>query len=327
MSDPEAAILKLPDELLLEVAKDVDVIGLRGLSLTCRRMQPIAQEALIRNATLSPMHIWKLVETLRNQPGLVMALTHLRLGPVTYQQTFDMREISKAHETQADHSSCCEIMPELYLQADKSASEDGPAQAIDFYSAGVVVLVALAKGLQTISTGTSVIDTTTIMGSLFCENNESPSRSYEPARLQLKARLEELNIIMDTWRERYSSASIRSTRKLSPPLYMDLSQFELLKRLTIPFGKIQRIIIAQPSSLLGWMGPAPMLPRSLETICVTNIGLSFDVAWFEKLLDFISALPTLRKVEMQFHFNLLSTAWYYVLLVMADRRFLPYCKD
>jgi hypothetical protein len=306
MSNPEVAILKLPDELLLEIAKDVDAIGLHGLSLTCHRMQPIAQEALIRNSTVSPMHVWKLVETLQTHPGLATALTHLRLGQITYEQALDMMEVSEAHRVQADHSSCCDIIPGLYLQADKLARQDTQTQVDDFYSAGMVVLVALAKGLHTISTGTSSIDIVPIIEPLSHKDDEFTSSWYKQARSQLEARLEELNVIIDPWR--YRPGLAMSAGASYPPSFMDLSRFGRLKRLVIPHEKTDYVCSDQPSAPANWIDPAGVLPHSLESICLTGIG-DLDVAWFAKLLGGISAHPNLLKVEMQFHCNLTSTAW------------------
>ena len=44
MSQSGIAILRLPDELLVNVAGGVDIVDLNVLSLTCRRIRPIAQE-------------------------------------------------------------------------------------------------------------------------------------------------------------------------------------------------------------------------------------------------------------------------------------------
>jgi hypothetical protein len=80
------------------------------------------------------------METLQTHSGLTTALTHLRLGRRTQDHATDMLETSKALEVQADHTSCCDIIPRT--------------QVDDLYSASVAVLVALARGLQTIFTET-----------------------------------------------------------------------------------------------------------------------------------------------------------------------------
>jgi hypothetical protein len=51
-------ILNLSNELLLQVGLYFgDASSLQSLSLTCRCLRPVAQEALIRTATLSPRNI------------------------------------------------------------------------------------------------------------------------------------------------------------------------------------------------------------------------------------------------------------------------------
>jgi len=83
MSQSTTAILRLPDELLVSITGGVETVDLHALSLTCRRMRPIAQEGLIKRATVEPANLWKLNAMLRIHPDLVTSFTHLRLGPMT----------------------------------------------------------------------------------------------------------------------------------------------------------------------------------------------------------------------------------------------------
>jgi hypothetical protein len=320
MSDPEAAILKLPDELLLDIANNVDVISLHGFALTCRRMRPIAQEALVRNATLSPINIWKLVETLQAHPGLAIALTHLRLGPMTQEHAINMIETSEAHETQADHSTCCDIIPGLYPHTDKSASKDSKARVDNFYSAGLVVLIALAKNLTAISTGTNSIDTIPVMRILFNNDNASTLCWYEQARSQLEDRLEELNVVIDPWLDRH-----RLPLSRCPIQPMNLSHLGRLKRLVAPPANIYSLQ-DKPGN---WTpsDPCRVLPHSIESIRLTRISADFEVRWLSSLLRFVNSCPGLREIGLQFPYNTLSTAWYICASYQAGQRFLTLLQE
>jgi hypothetical protein len=326
MSSPEAAILKLPGELLLDIANEVDVIALKGLSLTCRRTRPIAQESLVRKATLSPINVWKLVETLRSRPGLAMALTHLRLGPITQVQYDHMMDTSEAHKIWKDHGSCCDIVSELYPSKDEPSSEYTEARVSDFYSTGMVALVALAKGMETISTGTDAIDTLPLMKTLFQVYNESESCWIEQVRSQLEGRLEELNVVIDPWMEKHLMRCRMSVCGSYTHSAMNISCFGRLKRLVIPYRKLDcvsnNLHQYQQGFLMWTMDPTLVLPHSLESISLTNLDVFFDVAWLSKLLGCFNIFPNLRKIETQFYYNMLSTAWYIRTLPQGGQKFL-----
>jgi hypothetical protein len=333
MSNPEAPILQLPDELLLDIAKDVDVTGLHGLSLTSRRMRPVAQECLFRKATLSPINVWKLVGTLQSRPGLAMALTHLRFGPITQVQRIDMMRISELHEMQSDHSLCCDIIPQLYPQKDEAAKEHTQARVDDFYSAGVIIIVALAKGMETISTGTVAFNAIPVMKTLFHDQSTVTSCWHEQARSQLEGRLEGLNIVVDPRLESYVSGRRMSAGDPFPCFYIDFSRFELLKRIVIPYteiGKVSNHLARaphQPNYSSDWKDPGSMLPYSLESITLTQVEAFFDVDWFSKLLGCVNLLPNLRKIKMRISYNILSTAWYIRASPQGGRKFLALLRS
>jgi hypothetical protein len=94
-----------------------------------------------------------------------------------------------------------------------------------------------------------------------------------------------------------------------PLPFMDLTRFGRLKRFVIPYQKIVYVLPYQPSASVNLIGPASMLPHSLKSICLTGIG-DFDVTWFAELLGCISTRSSLLKVEMPFHYNLISTVWW-----------------
>jgi hypothetical protein len=68
-------LLYLPDELPISIAHHVDCNGLLALSLTCRALRFLSQEALIsKEITVSEKNIWKLIHVLHKRPDLANAL-------------------------------------------------------------------------------------------------------------------------------------------------------------------------------------------------------------------------------------------------------------
>lgn len=51
-----------------------------NLSVTYRRLRWVAQEALVRTATILTKNAWKLIETLHDRPELVRWLSNFRLA-------------------------------------------------------------------------------------------------------------------------------------------------------------------------------------------------------------------------------------------------------
>jgi hypothetical protein len=82
-------LLKLPDELLLQVSHSIDGVGrnqdLRHLALACRRLRPIAQEALVCNAVVTPNSIRGFLKTLSHHTEHVAKMGgKLQLHAVDY---------------------------------------------------------------------------------------------------------------------------------------------------------------------------------------------------------------------------------------------------
>lgn len=74
------AMLKLPDELLLAIALELDPLAIKCFSLTCRRLRPVAREALIRStAPVVLYNVWVLFDELQ-QYDLGHKISHLCLG-------------------------------------------------------------------------------------------------------------------------------------------------------------------------------------------------------------------------------------------------------
>jgi hypothetical protein len=64
-------LLKLPDELLLSIARKLPRnVHLCRLSLVCRRWQVVAQEALVKDVSLPPYGMRELTRTLCDRPDL-----------------------------------------------------------------------------------------------------------------------------------------------------------------------------------------------------------------------------------------------------------------
>jgi hypothetical protein len=304
MSRSETTILQLPDELLVNVTDSVGITDLHALSLTCRLMRPSAQEGLIKRATLVLENAWKLMAMLQNHPDLIASFTHLRLGPITESASRDIleshsaaRESSKKHEehsiSDADASSLCvfERMTALLTIAHS-------LKAVSMSAMSVV-------GFQSLEASRTLFD---------CHNNPTTrpvNRSVEQARSNLHARLEEINIKADP------CTVIPPTSLIMSLTFSNLSS---LKRLVIPYeGLFQRQWIHDGGAVrctiydLGKTEPHQILPPSLESLHAsfdTYGTLYLDVQWFDKLMSDDVNFLRLRKVQLQYPYNLISIAWH-----------------
>jgi len=241
-------ILELPNELLLEVALDADVTGIQGLSLACRQLRPIGQEALLRTAVVPLANIWKLACTLQERPDLAKSFTHMRLGGCT-RATCD--KINTAIEKQcleaaldgAKWNAYCDTLVQSYpaVQGYRLEMEKDPS-GISF---GVFALIAvLAPSLKALILHRDAVDGVNYMRNLLA-NNGTDSRVAIPERRQqasslLKSRLESFEI----WGEGqllsapHAMSNRNSTLSVLSAQYVSLAGFNQLKRLVVPFNRI-----------------------------------------------------------------------------------------
>lgn len=329
MPDPDAALLKLPDELMIEGAKNVDVTSLHGLSLTCRRTRPIAQEALIQQAIVSPLNIWKLAKTLHVHPRPGAALTHIRFRPMTEKTSIAMANTSEIQSMQEDHKPCYRTIMDSYGKVNKAILDGGDLSDSDFSSAGMAILMALAPGVRSMTIGTNVIQALTVME--ICLRNGGASRLsairdwFEQARSQLESRLSELIVIYeDAEVTSYQlSSGIYRQELVRPALYLSLSSYGQLKRLVVPYQKIGwQTSALSTSTSFEQSDPAQVLPQSLQFIRLIMDGRRLRVARFDKLFD-PTVLPNILQVELQFSHNMLSSAWEISMSFVYRKEVLP----
>lgn len=300
-SHSKAAILRLPEELLVHITEDVDITDLHVLSITCRRIRPIAQEGLVRRATLPLKNVWKLVDLLQAYSTLVISFTHLRLGPISEDAARSIvsnhNAAQRPHMIHGDYSICDTAFKESRCT-----------------SAGMKVLLTLAHGLKCVSMGTVSSHSFDLLNACILTGTDTYStevamHSYEKARSDLQARLEEVNVDPD-----HPDAFPATSLVMS----LHLSECSKLKRLVIPY----RTLFKRPGDRLlseftpcrlvehrYYTEPHRILPPSLESVHIIFGTVSPDVRWLDRLILNEVGFPKLREVQLLFKQNLLSAAW------------------
>ena len=317
MSALAVALLDVPNELLLNISQRVDRDGLLGLSLTCHHLRTVAQETLIRTATLSPKYVWKLVNTLMVQPGLSKALTHLRLGEMN-QDTYDATQRLEADRKVAMRYKEDLAYQAVLRQAYGSGIRKDDMKSLDLASSGLIVLFALATNLRSISSGTNCLSHIPLLRDVFRNNGAVPSKQipalHDRFRTYVKCQLQELDVTLENHIYSYYAAFGGQTPYA--PMYLQSAGFQQLKRLVAPYSQI----VSEP--LVEWMDGGiqnrydtratysiAVLPRSLTSVCLTYENFSeVPSGWLDSL--FVEAhFPNLRDVELRSRRTLWATAW------------------
>lgn len=84
MSTQCSSFLKLPDELLLSIARSLDTNShLCQLSLVCHKLRHVAQEALIKEVSLPKCGMRELIRTLCDRPDLCDKINSVDLDDYT----------------------------------------------------------------------------------------------------------------------------------------------------------------------------------------------------------------------------------------------------
>ena len=307
MSASAVALLDVPTELLLNIAQHVDRNGLLGLALTCHRLRTVAQETLIRNVTLSPKNVWKLVNTLVVQRGLSKALTHLRLGAMN-QDTYDAM-----HRLEADGQAAIRYKEDLAYravlrQSYGSGIGEDDMKSLDLASSGLIVLFALATNLRSMSLGTNGINRIPLLRDVFRNNGAAIPSQIPPLhdrfRAYVECQLEELEITLEGTIYAYCADS--GVQKPCAPIYLQFPGFQRLKRLVAPYSQI----VAEP--LVEWMDERiqnrydtrptysiAVLPRCLMSVCLTYDYIDeCSSEWLDSLFV-LAYFPDLRDVELR----------------------------
>ncbi|KAF2123376.1 hypothetical protein P153DRAFT_362076 [Dothidotthia symphoricarpi CBS 119687] len=320
-------VLKLPDELLLNIAlqpgfpEGAIVPSLRALSLTCRHLRPIAQEALIRTATVSIEHIWRLSELLGTQPSLAsdrcdaMMIAYSR-GPALAEQCYQ---------------TFCSITKDVRsLFNFEKRMKNSSLREEDFYSIGLLAVIAQSPGIRKLSLGSNFLDLLPMVtGVLDHERFLSEiliSESYQQAQASLEARLEDLEVIYEQPIYNLSGTRLLSINDVSCLEQLNLRRFKHLKHVVIPFAYLADEGMRQ-ASLDYYFFPSihgtdfsTILPPSLESVMFSfdDTHKMMDTLWFDNLILSTTVFPCLERVGFQFELNVLSTAW---LLCSRNSRF------
>ncbi|XPS68878.1 hypothetical protein M3J09_001157 [Ascochyta lentis] len=238
-TDSQSRLLMLPDELLLEVALRVDTRGTKGLSLACRRLLPVAREALVHNAVVTPKYIWGLVDMLQKYRVLAKLKSHLRLGKITREDAATMREVEdhvRTNMTPEGFEVCCNVIRDGAKAAALGDVEDWVRafkEGGDLTSLGLSLVLAMCSDLDSVSLDISSIDRLHVLSSAFLlfpltTRNSSPLWHRHVLKL-LQARLKTVEIGGDSE---------------SPRGDLHVEDFLHLERLVAPFTRL----VAQPGS-------------------------------------------------------------------------------
>lgn len=322
-----ANLLDLPDELLLEIGMSIDAFGLRRLSLTCRRLRHVGQEALIRTAVLPPRNIWNLTDTLRTRPDLANAYTHLQLGKLN-QSAHDAIAKSFAgfseclsYESWSDYR---EILTHTHPVGNDTERLLNPTTVDEYLSVGLAILIALAPRLKGLSVDTNAIDCVSTLSKTFRNKGglHGPPTLGEGWQELVKGRLEaQLRLLeVDTSEHILFKTSLAVNggvghEKCYEEMYLDLARFRQLEQVALPYWRIA----SEPRSF-DWNGmgstrsyheyskPGKLLPASLRLFRLDFVGYGahFIPTWIDTVF---CDLPNIRHVEVRFEQNVLSTAW------------------
>lgn len=291
MEHPDTVLVGLPPELLLRIASNMEIMELKTLSLTCRHLREIAQETLIRKATVLPAGIWTLVRFLERRPGLVAPLTHLRLALGTSEQNRSMSDDHEHNAQTSDHASCNEV------------------KSLDCHAVAMATLFTLTRGLKKISLDTTTMIHAAMLMSCVDTDYDLPGSlkpTYDEAGAHIQGQLEEITVHLETW---------ENPNNIHFDVCMDFSCFSNLKRLVVPCWTLAKnITLSRPNNSLpkipeqvAVLGDA--LPKSLESACFLVEPSRIFWEWYSLLILCQDGFPKLREVEFKFQYNVLSIAW------------------
>ncbi|KAF2240190.1 hypothetical protein BU26DRAFT_611828 [Trematosphaeria pertusa] len=279
------ALLNLPDEILLEVAKSVGGISydrqntLRNLTLTCRRLQPIATEAILEHPVVNISAIHDLVRVYFANRIIAQKTKSL--------EVFSFRLIRHVPEFSTELKESCHALIREYdvspgyklLWLQDLASNDKTAY--------MAVLIALLPGLEDLRFGPNVLRDLAILSKLFCDRTVltpgcSPpcwGKGYADA---VFTRLVPMIKSLELPVEGYSMLNTASSHSPHP------SPFE-------PFASLLRLAI--PSCALADLG-FDNLPRTLRNLIVVGAKRVTHVAIMNDLYCYKERLPNLREVRI-----------------------------
>ncbi|KAI4932287.1 uncharacterized protein J4E92_004187 [Alternaria infectoria] len=316
MSQPRTAILRLPDELLVSITGGVEIVDLHALSLTCRRMRPIAQEGLIKRATVEPANLWKLNAMLRIHPDLVASFTHLRLGPMT---------MDVARDSYEKHYTAWKISRGCY----EHSTTDAERWTVCFFES-MTVLFTLAHSLKATSfngmSGTIFDEVNDAYNAFVCHNKPATISTHQPirqARSDLQARLEEINVEVSLVGEYLHNSLIMG---------LDPVDFSSLKRLVIPYQYLFDKLCIHDRATFGHRIRDPataelrhVLPSSLESLrtSISHENLWPGTQWLDNLIADDVNFPRLREVQLLYPYNIVSMGWHYRSIPYSNNKEFP----
>jgi hypothetical protein len=300
MADSTTALLDLPNELLRTIAQITDRDGLLGLSMTCRRLRPHGQEALVStDVAVSPLNIWDLARTLRNRPELAKNFSHLRIGNLDSKVHRAIKtKLDKHLETVAYSSNYRDIVLHAYQTSVDVPRALAQEEVRGYLELALIVLFALSPNIKALSMGVRSWECMQLLSEVLVIDdipNPAPLNGWHAKLKIYLQRLEKLEIIGEDFNDQMPD------RKF---VDVDWSKLLRLQRLAVPLSELFSFDPLEDDDSFRQLS----LPECIHLIQI-------DVEWTQHwaamaVVDHLIQSPNgLRKIEVRLANDLLSTAW------------------
>ncbi|KAF2242031.1 hypothetical protein BU26DRAFT_571273 [Trematosphaeria pertusa] len=309
-------LLTLPDELLLNIALNIDgkncaeeveanikdwriltlrrnlSQNLRNLSLTCRRLRSIGQEGLVRNIAVTHTRLWRLVRFLLQYPELAKIVSHIQLiSP--YQ--LDNRKRNPPRE---EVKAYCAIMDKTLDSPYRGRWKDGVRDSEDFPSVSLLAFFAISTNLNQITLGMHTLRHVAVAKAIL-NYVAHPLPMRFPRRpewlLSLLPQLQEKLVTLDIQHDGFQD------RWLMPLRGPDLRHFRNLTHLSAPYSVLAYEV---SDGLRGsqFSEPPAELPPSLRCLKL-YLGKcdTINHGWLNKIFQASDYFTNLRRIQPYAH--------------------------
>ncbi|EAT77680.1 hypothetical protein SNOG_14828 [Parastagonospora nodorum SN15] len=325
ISNDGSSLLKLPDELLLRVARYIvhprRNEDFQNIGLTCRQLRGIGCEALVRGGYIPLTGVRGYLLFLLNNPEYVQKVGgHLDLYArfsfkfkCVVGRHADDQNTSMFHDWMQDHKKYCasghEILSQIFQKDDSGCWAIRPGKIGPLaHSASLNVLLRLVPSLSSLSVSTNFIPTASILQDILVrpshQNNAPIFPSHETRLSRVHAldcescdvtniisQLEDLDITEpkeNTVDYPLSFTNFPSLKRVHAPARLVLSRFEH----SGPFGHSMEFTCK----------PVETFPPSIENVSLSISGGQDEIEallpWLREIRDQPHALPRLRSVRL-----------------------------
>ncbi|KAH7393883.1 hypothetical protein DE146DRAFT_110880 [Phaeosphaeria sp. MPI-PUGE-AT-0046c] len=240
-----AALVRLPDEILLDVAMRVGcAIDLGQLALTHRRFRFIVQDVLVRNGRLSINNIPRYIELLEQNQGWIAQIKHIEFKrvPPHYEAFGPTRKARKA---------CARLVRALALTVPDAQRQMELEMDLKLSESWVLVLLAILPNATTLTIASDE-------GSLDSRCAPLLTRQYFGSNTSSGLRHE----LLDMVEGRLATVSITMDKAPTrlPKIPFRLVHFKALKTCTVAGNFVSGVHFQPPDSVL---------PQQLELLRIT----------------------------------------------------------